>query len=358
MRAVAEILGAKSSPFQIFSGVSAGAINSTALAIEAGDFIRGTDQLWDTWHSLTPDRVYRTDARSLASIGSRWMKELGVGGLFGAGTINHLLDTSPLRSLLTKKFVLSTLADHLKSGVITGVSVSATNYHTGTAVTFYDAPSAQPWVRSMRLGLRATLTVDHLMASAAIPIFFPPVFIDGAFFGDGCIRLASPLSPAIHLGADKILAVGVRALRTGDQTADLNQMNHAHSPALSEIGGVLLNAVFLDSLEGDVERLERINRTLSLMTPEQCQAATQTLRPIPILVLRPSRDLGSLAERQHEHFPLLLRYLLRGLGVAGARSGDLLSYLAFEPNYVRKLLDLGYEDTLARRDDVVTFFED
>jgi NTE family protein len=360
IRALAEILGVEETPFPILAGVSAGAINAVSLAGHAHDFQIAAQKLWNTWSAITPERVYRTDIWSLGAIGSRWFKELTSGGLFGGGQINHLLDTSPLRVFLEQELHLSAVAHHLERRRLRGVAVSATNYHTGTAVTFYGcapqaSPPIKPWVRSMRLGQETTLRLEHVLASSAIPVFFPPVAIDGASFGDGCVRLNAPLSPAVHLGAERILAIGVRYLRSAQETGKLSYLDHA-APSLSEIGGVLLNAVFLDSLEGDVELLERVNRTVSLIAPLERRKLIPPLRQIPILVLRPSEDLGSLAVRQHEHFPRALRYLLRGIGVTHERGADLLSYLAFAPEYISKLLELGYRDTLARSADVEHFF--
>jgi NTE family protein len=224
-------------------------------------------------------------------------------------------------------------------------------------MTFFDgAPDIAPWVRSSRLGLRAVLSVPHVLASAAIPVFFPPVALEGAWFGDGCVRLSAPLSPVIHLGAERILAIGIRYARTPAETIALNQTGRRANPSVSDISGVLLNAIFLDSLDSDVERSERINATLSLLTREQHGRLRHPLRRIPLLVLRPSRDLGSLAIEQYQRFPKTLRHLLRGIGATGESGWDLVSYLAFEPAYIERLIELGYEDTHARGADIDAFF--
>ncbi len=360
IQALAEILAGEATPFPILTGVSAGAINAAALACDADRFHVAATKLSATWGRITPDLVYRTDFRSLGAIGIRWLQELTSGGLFTAGTVNHLLDTAPLRTFLEQNLQLPAIRRHLECGALHGVGVSATNYNTGTAITFFDcgphpSPPIAPWMRSMRLGQKTTLRHEHVLASSAIPIFFPPVEVDGAFFGDGCVRLTSPLSPAIHLGATRIVAIGVRFPRSAATTVALNNQTRAASPALSEVGGVLLNAVFLDSLEGDVERLERINRTIAFTQPTNGNTHPR-LRQIPILVLSPSKDLGALAGAQHEHFPRMLRYLLRGIGVTHERGADLLSYLAFAPDYIHQLLELGYRDTVARHHEVKAFF--
>jgi NTE family protein len=354
LRALAEVMGGVENPFPVITGVSAGAINGAALAASADDFAGGVRRLAETWLSLTPERVYRTDMLSVTSIGARWLRNLTSGGLVTLREVNHLLDTTPLRELLLERIALDRVPAHLASGKLRGLGVTATSYLTGTAVTFFDAvPGVEPWARSRRLGRREMLTIDHVMASAAIPVFFPAVRIGDTFYGDGQVRLTEPLSPAIHLGADRLLAVGVRYLRTAAETESLNSedANQRILP-VSQVAGVLLNALFLDHLDSDTEHLERINHSLS--RTGAAGEATE-FRVIPVLTLRPSRELGGLAADQMDHFPRVVRYLLRGMG-AGRRGGsDLVSYLAFERSYVDRLQTLGYEDTLARRGELEDF---
>jgi NTE family protein len=283
------------------------------------------------------------------------MRDLSLGGLLGPRGINHLLDTAPLRRLLEAHVEVERIPDRIADGTLRGVSCTATHYATGSAVTFFDgAPEIVPWQRSTRLGVRTRLDVEHVMASSAIPIFFPPISIGGAWYGDGCVRLSAPTSPAIHLGAERLVAVGIRYHRTDDEVVRLNQQPHREQPVLSEIMGVLLNAVFLDALEGDLELVERINRTLELI-PEK-KALRQPLRLVPVLALRPSEDLGRLAAQQYDRFPRTLRYFLSGIGATDRNGWDLVSYLAFEPVYIKRLLDLGYRDTMRRADEVTAFF--
>lgn len=354
LRALAEILKV-ASPFGVFVGASAGAINSTVIAADCDDFPRAATRLGAGWASLTPERIYRTDVRSLGVIGTRWIAQLG--GLTWPHEMSALLDTAPLRALLDEWLSIERVRAQIASGRLAGVAVTATSYWTGTAITFFDgAPAIEPWVRSGRFGQRTPLTVEHVLASASIPVFFPPVPLDGTDFGDGCVRLTAPLSPAIHLGADRVVAIGIRYLRNAAETLELNQPRGHHEAHLAEIGGVLLNAVFLDSLDADVERLERINTTLSLMSRAQHARHPHRLRPIPLLVLRPSRDLAEVASAEHGRLPLALRYLLRGIGASGRRGWELVSYLAFDPAYIARLMELGYADTLARRGEVADFF--
>lgn len=357
LRALGELYPGRS-PFQVVAGTSAGAINSSAVAIHADDFQQGMSLLTSTWKSLTPDQVYRTDIRSVASIGASWVRQLSSGGWLGSAKVNALLDTTPLRRLLRRTLAMPRIREHVLAGHLRGAAVTATGYQSGTALTFFEgAPEVEPWYRSTRVGVRSRLGVEHVLASSAIPIFFPPVTLRQGSFGDGCVRLSAPLSPAIHLGAERILAIGVRYCRTPEEARAETQAGSLGPTSIAQIAGVLLNAIFLDSLDADVERLERINATLALLHDEQRERMVHRLRRIPVLVIRPSRDLGSLAVEQYHSLPLTLRHLLKGIGATGESGWDLVSYLAFEQAYIERLMDLGYEDTYARRADVAAFFE-
>jgi NTE family protein len=346
----------KECPFNVITGVSAGAINGGYLMSRADDFRVAAQGLWDLWSNLHSEKIYRTDAASFASMGSMWLKTVGMGGLLGQKRANHLLNTEPLRELLNQELKLDRLPQFFKDGTLRGVSVSATNYLTGTAISFFDGiDEIQPWARSTRFGIKNPITVEHVMASSAIPVFFPPVKLEGALYGDGCIRLTSPLSPAIHLGADRIIAIGIRYFRSQEQTIELNQTLKRDELTIAEIGGVLLNAVFLDSLETDIERMERVNSTLSLIAHEHRIKMPSMLKQIPVLALRPSQDLGHLARGTLKEFPKIIRYLLKGVGAKEDKGWDLLSYLAFEKAYTAQLVDLGYNDTIRKKDEILEF---
>lgn len=357
LNAIGEMWKKPENPFQIYAGVSAGAINASYLGAGAGDFsrsVRGLNALWD---SLTVEDVFRTDARTLLGIGSRLMRDLSMGGLFKSHDSHYLLDTAPLRQLIERQLDFQALHDNCRSGRLRGVAITATNYLSGTAISFYQGASdIQDWTRATRMSQRTRLTSEHVLASSAIPIFFPSVRIGDLYFGDGCIRLNSPLSPAIHLGARKILGIGIRHSRSDEDVRSLNEVSMAQI-TLADIAGTILNAIFLDLLEGDLERLLRINRTLELMGSARLDEHPDQLRIIPVLALRPSRDLGKLASEEFRSFPASIRYLLRGIGAQGDKGWDLLSYLAFDGSYVRRLLDLGYEDAYAQKDKIETFLE-
>ncbi|HEY1904552.1 MAG TPA: patatin-like phospholipase family protein [Myxococcaceae bacterium] len=355
LRALAELFGNGPLPFQVVSGVSAGAINGSSLAAEADDFPRAVKHLADTWLSLTPEHVYRTDALSLVSIGSGWFRGLTAGGTHPPRRYNHLLDTGPLRELLGREIRFERIHENIEAGLLRGLGISATNYETGTSVTFFDGvPEIQPWARSRRMGVKTAVTLDQVMASAAIPIFFPPVLVGRSWYGDGGVRLAAPMSPALHLGADRILTIGIRHPRTAAETVELNEVAARDDLPLSEILGVLMNAVFLDSLEPDIERVERVSEMLETIQ----RPPDSHLRPVRILLLQPSQDLAMLAADQAMRFPRTLRFLLKGLGVSQKGGADLLSYLAFEQQYIERLVTLGYDDTRARFDEIREFVGD
>jgi NTE family protein len=345
LRAIAERRGRGApSPFRVVTGVSAGSINAAFIAANAHDFDYATRHLWDVWEHLKTGDVFRTNPVSLSRTGLRLAVELSLGAFVPGTRINYLLDTAPLRRLLRKNLDEDAVRDRLADGTLAALAITATNYATGTAVTFYEgAPDVQPWGRSARLGMRASLGVEHVMASCALPLFFPPVRLGDSHYGDGSMRLTAPLSPPIHLGADRILAIGVRHFRSADTTRRLNETTTlAEQPPIAQVGGALLNAVFLDSLETDLERAMRINDTLSHIP--DARRGSQALRPLPLVAMRPSRDLGALAKELLGSFSLPVRHLLRGIGASRSTGSDLLSYLAFVNRYTEQLLRLGYQD--------------
>jgi NTE family protein len=345
LRAIAERRGPGApSPFRVVAGVSAGSINAAFVAAHADDFYGATGRLCELWGSLQTGDVFETNPLVLSRTGLRLAAELSLGGLVRGPRINYLLDTAPLRRLLRANLDVEAVQRRLADGTLAALAITATNYATGTAVTFFDgAPNAVPWLRSARIATRASLGVEHVMASCALPIFFPPVRLADSHYGDGSMRLTAPLSAAIHLGADRVLAIGVRHLRHADTTRRLNEAALlVKQPPLALIGGAVLNAVFLDSLETDLERAARINDTLSRIP--DAQRGSQPLRPLPLVALRPSRDLGALAMELFDSFSVPVRHLLRGLGASRNMGSDLLSYLAFQKRYTEQLLRLGYED--------------
>jgi NTE family protein len=354
--ALAEISRAGRLPFSVLAGSSAGSINAAFLAARADDFGQATRDLADLWTTLEPQRVFRTDLPALAKTAGDWLIDLGLGGFIGTGRGKSLLDTSPLRELIASRLDPSAIGRNVARGLIRGLGVSATSYETGCVVTFFEgADDIAPWTRISRAAIRSKLQAPHILASSAIPFFFPAVEIDGAWYGDGSVRLGTPLSPAIRMGAARIVAIGVRPL--SPSTADKALKRQGHYPTAAEAAGVLLNAIFVDSLEADVERADRINQTVALI-PEALRARHATpLRSISLLVLRPSIDPQSLVLRTLDRFPAALKHLFRGLGSSEDSGWELLSYLGFDGVYTTRLFELGYEDTLARSDEVVAFLD-
>lgn len=358
IKAVADIYGKRENPFPIITGISAGAINGVCLAAYADDFQIAAQRLWDLWANLRTTDIYRADTLTLGRIALRWLIDLIFGGLKRRSRSTYLLDSSPLRSFLSREIDLERMRANLKNGHLRAVAFTATNFKTGTAITFVEGQDdIEDWVRTTRMSIRDRLTVDHVLASSALPIFFSPVRLRESFYGDGGIRLSTPLSPPIHLGADKVFAVGIRHPRSEQKVAELNFNEKMTTVSMGDVAGALLNSIFLDSLETDLERMERINRTLDMIPADVRAAHPNKLRVIPVLAVRPSQDLGQLASKHFKDFPPTLQYMLRGLGASSSRGSDLLSYLAFEGVFARELMRIGYDDVMARADEVRAFLK-
>jgi NTE family protein len=363
LRGISEILNEKvpvssKAPFHSISGISAGAINAAFIGCNAEDFERATSDAWRLWAGLKSASILDTGAFYLARLAFRWARDLSLGGLFRRSKSTHLLGTGPLEKLLATAFDFEALHRNLESGLLHGIAISATHYGNGSSVTFFDGSNEiTPWSRSARIGIRKKIRLEHVMASASIPILFKPVKIENAFYGDGSVRLRAPLSPAIHLGAEKILTIGIRYERENLEALVKHETSEMKSVSLIEIAGVMMNGAFMDGMESDVERLKRINRTVSMIPADAWAGAEKPLREVPILVIKPSKDLGKMATEQFGKFPFFIRHLLRGIGASPKKGSDLLSYLAFDSSYTKQLLELGREDALSRRYEIAEFFE-
>ena len=359
LKGIAEIVGDKmgDDPFQIITGISAGAINAAYLASAKNSFNEQVQSLIRIWEELTPENVLRTDIASLGKLSAGWIKDLSFGGMFGRSESTHLLDSTPLRDLLEESIDFDQIEKNIINNKLHGVAVSTTSYATGTSVTFFDSPSVKDYARSARIGLKGPLRLEHVLASSAIPFIFRPVRIKNSFYGDGGIRSNAPLSPAIHLGADKLLAIGVRYFRKEMEVKELNQQVEMNNIVLADIVGVLFNSLFLDAIEFDYERLQRINKTVSLLSEDALASHPGQLKKIPTLLIQPSVDLGELAGDQFYRFPKMLRYLLSGIGATEARGADLLSYIAFDKAYTQKLVEIGKKDAHDRAQEIREFFQ-
>jgi NTE family protein len=353
LKALAELLPKGSpNPFSVLSGTSAGAINSVVLASKAQRFRLGVAELERVWSNFRCHHVYRTDNATMLKSSLHWLSSIVLGG-FLVGTPKSLLDNAPLRALLSRNVRFPRIQDAIESGYLDAITVTAAGYATARSTSFYQADtSLEEWARTRRIGVRGELHLDHLMASIAVPMIFPPVQIDGEYFGDGAMRQATPLSPAIHLGADRILVIGVR-----DETADEppTPSNPQSSPSFANIAGYMLDTLFMDGLYSDLERMTRINQLVDAVKPEHRTGSLASMRAIDTMLIVPSQDLREIAHKHKQELPFALRALLRGIGGKKPSESRLLSFLLFEQAYTRELIDLGYSDGMKVKDQLRDF---
>jgi len=340
--------------FPIITGVSAGAINAAHLAAAHGTFPQAVDELAALWAELTPDRIFRVDVKALLSNMGRWGLQLAGGGMRQA-RVRGLVDTGPLWELLTEALApvngeLTKIDYNLERGTLRAVAIGTTSYSTGQTVIWVHGRNLQTWERPSRRSVEARLKLEHVMASGALPLFFPAVQIGDQWHGDGGIRLTAPLSPALHLGAHKILAVSTHYERTQPE-ADRPSVRGYPPPA--QVIGVLMNAIFLDVVDQDVMRMERMNELL-----RRCpEAARDGMRVVELMTFRPSRDLAMIAREFEPRLPRGFRLLTRGLGTRETKSPDVLSLLMFQDDYVKRLMEIGEEDAHRREAELVEFLE-
>ncbi|MBZ5725417.1 MAG: patatin-like phospholipase family protein [Acidobacteriia bacterium] len=343
-------------PFPIIGGASAGAINGSALAAGSDDFSSVTKTLARLWSSLRPSDVFRCDGFSQARNSLTWIMDLSFGGILGGGNAHSLLDATPLRGYLSKNLPFDRIDANIKKGYLYVLAISATNYASGKSYLFLHGKKGHPmWNRSRRVTLATKVTVEHICASAAIPFVFQPVRLQTArgtaFFGDGCARLQQPLSPIIRLGAERILAIGVR----GDNLEHQEEGADERIPSLAQVMGVLFDVMFLDHLTTDIEHLERLNQLLrDGHITESGMEGCEKMRPLQSLLITPSVDLSHLAEEHRGDLPYLIQYFVNSLGRDAASCADLMSYLLFSSKYTSALIDIGYNDASERIDEIET----
>lgn len=339
----------------IITGVSAGAINVALLAQHHGSFPQAVEELRAVWSELTPDRIFRVDAPALLKNMGRWGIKL-VGAGYVEPRARALMDTSPLRTLLeeTLKPVngeLTGIDYNLHRGTLRAVALGTTNYTTGQSVVWVQGREIETWQRPLRRAVQTRILVDHVMASAALPLFFPAVQIGSHWHGDGGIRLTAPLSPALHLGAHKILAI---ANRNAPTYREAGTPVTAGYPPPAQVIGVMYEAVFLDLIDQDAVRMQRMNLLLKKLAPEERDG----MRVVELMVMRPSRDLSALASEYEPRLPRGIRFLTRGLGTRETATPDVLSMMMFQDDYVKRLIALGERDAEARAEKFDAFLGD
>lgn len=331
-------------PFPIICGTSAGAINAAVLASEADDFRRGVSKLLHVWSNFKVERVFRTEAKVAVASGLTWFLSLLFGGL-GRYTPKSVLDNTPLRELLEEHLRPDRIQHWIDSGILHAFSITAASYTSAQSVTFYQGqPGICPWTRTRRIGIPRPITLDHLMASIAIPILFPAVRIGYEYYGDGSMHQLAPLSSALHLGADRLLVIEMRNDRPDRLETSRRVLQY---PTLGQISGYILDTLFMDGLSMDVERLKRVNYTVQCIAPER--RTNTPLRHIELLTIFPSEDIRPIAERFAREFPRSVRFLLSSIGAFNQGGLPLMSYLLFENGFCCELIDLGYHDAMRNR---------
>lgn len=340
--------------FPIMTGVSAGAINAAHLAAHPGDLGAATTDLTRLWSGLTTDRIFRVDAASLGRNVLRWGTRLVSGGSAHAPNVRGLVDTAPLRTLLESVLGVSGnepipgIEENIRKGRLDAVAFVTTSYSTGQTVVWVQGREIRLWSRPRRKSVQASLSVDHVMASAALPLFFPAVKVGDAWYGDGGIRMAAPLSPALHLGASRIIAVSTRYDRSAEESERSSIEDY---PPPAQVIGILMNAIFLDLIDQDALRLEKMNRLLERL-PEEERGGH---RIVELMVIRPSSDLGTLAGEFEPRLPKAFRFMTRGLGTRETSSPDALATIMFQPDYLERLIEIGRADAEARADEIAAF---
>lgn len=351
LKAIADMLpdGAEN-PFPVICGSSSGAINAALLASNAAHFKEGVDRLYGIWANFHVGKVFKTDAWTALKSGFRWMLSFASIGLY-KGQPRSLLDNSPLREMLESHVRFARIQQAIDAGDLRAVSVTASGYTTGTSVTFYQGiESLVPWKRTRRIGRRTEITINHLMASSAIPVLFPAVKLKDEYFGDGSMRLSAPLSPALHLGANRLLIIGVRSQGIDAPPGEDVEIPY---PSFGHISGYIFDTLFMDSLDADIERMRRINHTVTETKGKEVEYKDTRLRQIDYLVISPSRDIRDIVEKYVGNFPRSVKILLKGIGALAREGRPLMSYLMFDAPFCKELMEMGYEDGMAAREQIL-----
>lgn len=342
------------SPFPIICGTSAGALNAATLAVNAQSFRKGVQYLMNTWKNFHASQIYRTDAAGVFNNTVLWLAGVAASAI-GINKLKQvsLLDNSPLVELLEEILPCERIQESIDAGYLHALSITASGYGSGESVTFYQGvKELLPWRRTGRVGIPTQIGIVHLLASSALPFIFPATLINREYFGDGSMRQISPIGSALHLGATRVIVIGVTENSYSEQ-AERNDI--AEYPSLAKIAGHALNSIFLDSMEVDLERVRKINSLVAIMPDEMRERSK--LKHVDVLVVSPNHPIEKIAEQYADELPWTIRLLLRMIG-ANKRNGSILvSYLLSEKKFCRSLINLGYQDALKRREEIMSFFD-
>ncbi len=356
LKAIAEILPEhySANPFPVISGTSSGALNAAILASNATQFTEGIARMVGIWENFHCGKIFCVDTWTALKSGLRWTSSFATAGL-GRAAPRALLDNTPQREFIESHIRLARIQHAIDTGALRALAVTASSYSSGLSFSYFQGiDELRPWQRTRREGVAEEITIDHLMASSAIPLVFPAVWLNGEYHGDGSMRESAPLSPAIHLGADRLLIIGVRN-PTLDPRPSANE--DVPYPTIGQITGYMLDTLFMDRLDSDIERMNRVNHIIGETRCRYVEHEDTTLRPIEFLMISPSKDVREISERHIKDFPRSVRVLLRSLGALTHESRPLLSYLLFEAAFCQELIELGYRDGLDARNEIAELLD-
>ncbi|MDB2544656.1 patatin-like phospholipase family protein [Woeseiaceae bacterium] len=331
-------------PFPIISGTSAGAVNASVIAANAQSFDKAINKLDDVWGNFKSNQVYKTDNLTMLKSSLHWLISIVLGG-YPFGAPKSLLDNTPLKKLLESHIDFTNIQINIDKNLIRAIGITAAGYTSQCSTSFFQTSmKIDKWARTRRRGVKCNVTIDHLMGSLAIPMIFPQIKINGEYFGDGAMRQSTPLSPAIHLGADRILVIGVR----NQKIESINKNTQSDYPSFANISGYVLDTLFMDGLYSDLERLISVNKLIDSRGDIYSEGSSPKMRAIDTMIINPTKSLTDIAHESRLSMPRSIRIILRGIsGKDNSSASRLLSFLLFEAQYTKKLIDLGYRDAMA-----------